>query len=205
METVVVVTVAVNGTTMEATVNVVIIPVKCMMACRVGYDGMSCGGPSRGQCRCGACMCRQGYIGEACECPTDTSTCIQPNHHHQQQQDQQHHQQGPSVCSNKGTCQCGRCRCEDGYKGMFCEDTVYAAGVCEKLRSCVLCQAWRRELISCNHCQVSLHVVESLEPSMTTCVMVNAGCIMKYSYQDHHNNSYTVKLQRNSDCPPQIE
>ncbi|KAG7171784.1 Integrin beta-4-like [Homarus americanus] len=154
------------------------------------YDGMSCGGPSRGQCRCGGCMCRSGYIGEACNCPTQTQICINPG--------------DKNICSNKGTCECGRCHCEDGYKGMYCEDTVYAAGVCEKLKPCVLCKAGMRGSPTCDQCQITVTAVNNLEPSMTTCVMVNSGCILKYSYIAQTSNAYTVLLERNNECPSQI-
>lgn len=151
------------------------------------YDGMTCGGPSRGQCRCGGCVCRNGYAGEACDCPTDTQTCTQPD--------------SGVICSGKGTCECGRCRCGDGHKGMYCEDTVYAASVCEKLKSCVMCKAWNRELPSCAHCQITMTTVESLEPSMTTCVMVNSGCLLQFSYIPQTADAYTVLVPKDSACP----
>ncbi|XP_071512914.1 integrin beta-2-like protein [Panulirus ornatus] len=155
------------------------------------FDGMPCGGPSRGQCRCGGCVCRPGYIGEVCSCPTNIQTCIKPGN--------------DIVCSNQGNCKCGRCECHDGYKGMYCEETVYAAGVCEKLKSCVLCKAWNRELSKCDQCQITVTVVDNLRPSMTTCVMVNSGCILKYSYIPQGSNAYAVLVERNSACPPEID
>ncbi|KAK8719820.1 hypothetical protein OTU49_013757 [Cherax quadricarinatus] len=155
------------------------------------YDGMVCGGPSRGQCRCGGCVCRPGYVGEACNCPTQTQTCILPGNN--------------SICSNKGTCVCGRCSCGDGFKGMYCEDSAYAAGVCEKLKPCVLCKAWKWELSTCDQCQITVTTVDILEPSMTTCVMVNSGCILKYSYSLQVLGIYNVLVERNNECPPQID
>ncbi|XP_068250570.1 integrin beta pat-3-like [Palaemon carinicauda] len=151
------------------------------------YDGMTCGGPSRGQCRCGGCVCRPGYAGDSCDCPTETQTCFSPD--------------SDEICSGKGTCSCGRCRCNDGHKGMYCEDTVYAAGVCEKLKSCVMCRAWNRDLPSCAHCQITVTTVESLEPSMTTCVMVNSGCLLQFSYIPQTADAYTVLVPRDMACP----
>ncbi|XP_045120037.1 integrin beta-7-like [Portunus trituberculatus] len=155
------------------------------------YDGMPCGGHSRGQCRCGKCMCRPDHGGEDCSCPTHTHACISPGDN--------------TVCSNKGVCECGRCRCGDGYKGMYCEDSVYAARVCETLKACVLCKAWGRELAKCEQCQITISIVDMLEPSMTTCVMVNSGCILKYSYVPQAANVYSVLLERNNECPSIIE
>ncbi|KAK7083030.1 hypothetical protein SK128_009241 [Halocaridina rubra] len=151
------------------------------------YDGMPCGGPSRGQCRCGGCVCRNGYNRESCDCPTETQTCIQP---------------GSGVtCSGEGSCECGRCKCGDGHKGMYCEDTVYAASVCEKLKSCVMCRAWNRDLPSCHSCQITVTTVESLEPSMTTCVMVNSGCLLQFSYIPETAESYNVLVPKDMTCP----
>ncbi|XP_042886209.1 uncharacterized protein LOC122262286 isoform X2 [Penaeus japonicus] len=155
------------------------------------YDGMKCGGPSRGQCRCGGCVCRPGYTGEACDCPTDTLGCIGSVN--------------GTICSDQGTCQCGRCRCDDGYKGMYCEDTVYAAGVCEKLKPCVLCKAWNRELLVCADCQITITMVDNLEPAKNTCVMVNSGCLLKYSYIPQGPDAYTVLVPRDMQCPPKSE
>lgn len=151
------------------------------------YDGMTCGGPTRGQCRCGGCICRPGYVGTACDCPTDMQTCMSPD--------------SDGICSGKGTCQCGRCQCSDGHKGMYCQDNVYAAGVCEKLKSCVMCRAWNRDLPSCAQCQITVTTVESLEPSMTTCVMVNSGCLLQFSYIPQTADAYTVLVPRDMVCP----
>ncbi|ROT75678.1 integrin beta 6 [Penaeus vannamei] len=155
------------------------------------YDGMKCGGPTRGQCRCGGCVCRPGYTGEACDCPTDTLGCVGSAN--------------GTICSAQGTCECGRCRCDDGYKGMYCEDTVYAAGVCEKLKPCVLCKAWNRDLLLCADCQITITMVDKLEPAKNTCVMVNSGCILKYSYIPQGPDAYTVLVPRDMQCPPKSE
>lgn len=48
------------------------------------------------------------------------------------------------------------------YKGMYCEDSVYAARVCETLKACVLCKAWGRELTKCDQCQITISVVDML-------------------------------------------
>lgn len=45
---------------------------------------------------------------------------------------------------------------------MYCEDSVYAARVCETLKACVLCKAWGRELTKCDQCQITISVVDML-------------------------------------------
>ncbi|CAL4066399.1 unnamed protein product, partial [Meganyctiphanes norvegica] len=150
------------------------------------YNGMACGGPSRGQCRCSDCVCRPGYVGDACECSTDTSSC------HKDSEDQ--------LCSNQGTCECGTCKCNDGYQGLYCEDNVYDAGVCERLKPCVLCKAWNKEIPQCVECQVTLSMVDSLEPGMKTCVMVSKGCLLQYSYNAEPGGAYSVQVPKNMTC-----
>jgi formylglycine-generating enzyme required for sulfatase activity len=61
-------------------------------------DGIECG--EHGYCRYGACICRDGYIGEFCDEP------------------------GPCVgmdCGAHGTCVEGLCACDAGYEGESCE------------------------------------------------------------------------------------
>lgn len=48
------------------------------------------------------------------------------------------------------------------FKGMYCEDSVYAARVCETLKACVLCKAWGRELAKCEQCQITISIVDML-------------------------------------------
>uniref|UniRef100_H3BBJ6 Integrin beta-like protein 1 n=2 Tax=Latimeria chalumnae TaxID=7897 RepID=H3BBJ6_LATCH len=72
-----------------------------------------------GKCDCGKCTCDEGWFGEACQYPEvcdltrkkSREMCRDP--------------QGV-ICSNTGTCHCGRCMCEnpDGDRlvyGKYCE------------------------------------------------------------------------------------
>ena len=45
------------------------------------YNGEICGGPERGQCDCGSCVCEKGWTGIACgkECQKSTDQCYDPN------------------------------------------------------------------------------------------------------------------------------
>ena len=36
----------------------------------------------------------------------------------------------------RGSCNCGRCDCESGFEGQFCQRSVYQS-TCEKLEPCI--------------------------------------------------------------------
>ncbi|KAB7495842.1 Integrin beta-4 [Armadillidium nasatum] len=128
---------------------------------------MLCGGSSRGQCRCSACICRPGYSGDSCECSLSTLECQKAN---------------GEVCSGKGKCVCNRCHCDESYAGKYCEESIYSASICERLKPCVLCMAYGKKYPSCEQCNIKVQMVDDLESSRATCFMINLGCILKYSY-----------------------
>lgn len=45
-----------------------------------------------------------------------------------------------STCNDKGTCDCGVCKCEDGYWGPTCEECATCPSPCEVFRHCVGCK-----------------------------------------------------------------
>lgn len=55
---------------------------------------MECGGPTRGLCSCGTCLCMPGYTGSNCLCSLDKETCIAPG--------------DKEECSGHGYCNCGK-------------------------------------------------------------------------------------------------
>ncbi|CAB4014077.1 Hypothetical predicted protein, partial [Paramuricea clavata] len=70
---------------------------------------------SQGECNCGECQCKDGYIGSNCgeidcafkpQCLTDVEGGGQVN------------------CSGHGTCDCGKCKCESFYEGTRCEQCL---------------------------------------------------------------------------------
>uniref|UniRef100_A0A4W6F0B7 Integrin beta n=1 Tax=Lates calcarifer TaxID=8187 RepID=A0A4W6F0B7_LATCA len=69
------------------------------------HKGILCSG--HGECHCGECKCHAGYIGDNCNCSTETSSCISDD---------------GQMCSGRGNCVCGRCQCtEPGAFGDTCE------------------------------------------------------------------------------------
>ncbi|CAE1301376.1 ITGB1 [Acanthosepion pharaonis] len=43
------------------------------------FNKMLCGGPTRGVCKCGKCICHPEYTGTNCNCPTSYTTCLTKN------------------------------------------------------------------------------------------------------------------------------
>lgn len=73
-----------------------------------------------GECHCGECKCHAGYIGDNCNCSTETGSCMSSD---------------GQMCSGRGTCVCGRCQCtEPGAFGETCEKCPTCPGVCSTKR-----------------------------------------------------------------------
>lgn len=73
-----------------------------------------------GECHCGECKCHAGYIGDNCNCSTETDSCVSSD---------------GQMCSGRGACVCGRCQCtEPGAFGETCEKCPTCPGVCSTKR-----------------------------------------------------------------------
>lgn len=69
-----------------------------------------------GECHCGECKCHAGYIGDNCNCSTDTSSCVSDD---------------GKICSGRGSCVCGHCQCtEPGAFGDTCEKCPTCPDAC---------------------------------------------------------------------------
>eukprot|EP00128_Syssomonas_multiformis_P006912 Colp12_sorted_trinity150504_noHs@24197 len=61
--------------------------------------GQACNG--NGRCACGKCICKEGFTGDFCDCPTGAFCPVDLLTN--------------QVCSGHGTCSCGSCKCDAGY------------------------------------------------------------------------------------------
>lgn len=76
--------------------------------------------PGHGECHCGECKCHAGYVGDNCNCSTETSSCISDD---------------GRMCSGRGSCACGRCQCtEPGSFGETCEKCPTCPDACATKR-----------------------------------------------------------------------
>lgn len=111
--------------------------------CFPGYQGPYCECPECGDdcdplladCVCGNCQCKYGWSKEnRCrKCLDDGSTegCVAPN---------------GEVCSGRGQCECGECKCFPETRGKFCEINSNTENkLCAFYEPCVICLIERQE------------------------------------------------------------
>ncbi|XP_071541233.1 integrin beta-PS isoform X2 [Panulirus ornatus] len=102
-----------------------------------------------GTYQCGVCECDPNFLGNNCECGVhtqwgtgnfDDSTCRETN--------------TSAICSGRGTCTCGQCKCKDREEpdevvdGKFCECTNF---LCNRYNSS-LCSGPDQGTCVCNKC-----------------------------------------------------
>ncbi|XP_062855505.1 integrin beta-4 isoform X2 [Trichomycterus rosablanca] len=163
------------------------------------YGGFLCN--DRGSCYMGRCVCENGWTGDACECPVSNVTCLDNN---------------GGLCNGHGVCKCGRCECE--YSGLelgaTCEANFQARlGLCESMRSCVQCQAWKTGDMKgekCNECPFKITMVDELkekEEVIEACEYRDEEDDCTYYYTvnyppDLTDKVHEVQVRKKKDCPP---
>ncbi|XP_015269964.1 PREDICTED: integrin beta-4 isoform X3 [Gekko japonicus] len=169
------------------------------------YDNFQCPRTSgflcndRGRCYMGQCVCENGWQGPGCECRTSNETCLTSN---------------GMICNGRGICECGRCICENPslFVGPTCE-VSYSLGfqhVCEEIRSCVQCKAWRtgeKKGQNCTGCPFDIKKVDELTKDgevKTTCSFRDEedDCIYRFTEENPEiKGNRTVLVQNKKECP----
>uniref|UniRef100_A0A6P7G622 Integrin beta n=1 Tax=Diabrotica virgifera virgifera TaxID=50390 RepID=A0A6P7G622_DIAVI len=99
----------------------------CQYECpfkRIGPELIICGGPSKGYCHNGICMCQDGFAGEDCTCSESESECSFD---------------GAVLCNEQGECKCNKCNCNQGYTGKYCEKNT------QKQKN-IICEAYNKDV-----------------------------------------------------------
>ncbi|XP_041363436.1 integrin beta-1-B-like [Gigantopelta aegis] len=91
------------------------------------FQGQLCGGPTRGRCECGTCICNEGYDGSGCSFQLPPQSCKAEN---------------GRTCNDRGVCTDGVCRCFPPYWGPTCEDCSWCYRRCWLLEKCAECLAF---------------------------------------------------------------
>ncbi|CAE1243404.1 unnamed protein product [Acanthosepion pharaonis] len=121
------------------------------------YNGELCGGVERGTCHCGKCTCRENFTGSDCSISMSDDKCRSSNGGLPWNLTRYCIESGKTeVCSNRGKCVQGSCRCEQShhgngtyYTGRYCECDDYA---CELFNGEV-CGGRERGICSCGKCR----------------------------------------------------
>ncbi|KAI4879453.1 hypothetical protein NFI96_022890 [Prochilodus magdalenae] len=70
---------------------------------------------TEGTLSCGVCSCKEGYLGQRCEC----------EHHDKMNSThailEKCRLKDSQVCSGHGNCECGKCSCSGQFSGQYCE------------------------------------------------------------------------------------
>lgn len=157
------------------------------------HKGILCSG--HGECHCGECKCHAGYIGDNCNCSTETASCVSDD---------------GKICSGRGSCVCGRCQCtEPGAFGDTCEKCPTCPDACGTKRECIECRLFNTGRLADNQtcqrmCKDEITTVETLktdDPNAVQCVYKTENdCVMKFTYSEHANGQSVLTALKEPEC-----
>ncbi|XP_036966887.1 integrin beta-5 isoform X1 [Acanthopagrus latus] len=157
------------------------------------HKGVLCSG--HGECHCGECKCHAGYVGDNCNCSTETSPCISDD---------------GKMCSGRGNCVCGRCQCtEPGAFGDTCEKCPTCPDACGTKRECIECRLFNSGRLADNQtcqrlCKDEIITVENLktdDPGAVLCLYkTDNDCVMKFTYSEHASGQSILTALKEPEC-----
>ncbi|KAM6986303.1 integrin beta-5 [Aplochiton taeniatus] len=157
------------------------------------HKGILCSG--HGECHCGECKCHAGYIGDNCNCSTETSSCVSDD---------------GQMCSGRGSCVCGRCQCtEPGAFGDTCEKCPTCPDACGTKRECIECRLFESGRLADNQtcqrlCKDKIITVEKLDTEDSNAVLclykTENDCVMKFTYSEHANGQSVLAALKEPEC-----
>uniref|UniRef100_A0A452IL53 Integrin beta n=1 Tax=Gopherus agassizii TaxID=38772 RepID=A0A452IL53_9SAUR len=157
------------------------------------YKGVLCSG--HGDCHCGECKCHAGYIGDNCNCSTETNRCISND---------------SQMCSGRGNCVCGKCQCtEPGAFGETCEKCPTCPGACSTKRDCIECMLHNSGGLADNqtcpkHCKdeiiTRVDVLKTDDQHSVLCVYPVNDCVMKFTYSELPSGKSNLTVLKKPEC-----
>ncbi|XP_070693758.1 integrin beta-5 [Pempheris klunzingeri] len=157
------------------------------------HKGILCSG--HGECHCGECKCHAGYIGDNCNCSTETTSCISDD---------------GQMCSGRGSCVCGRCQCtEPGAFGDTCEKCPTCPDACGTKRECIECRLFNSGRLADNQtcqrlCKDEIITMETLKTEDTGAVLclykTDNDCVMKFTYSEHASGRSILTALKEPEC-----
>uniref|UniRef100_A0A8D2M9M3 Integrin beta n=1 Tax=Zonotrichia albicollis TaxID=44394 RepID=A0A8D2M9M3_ZONAL len=155
------------------------------------YKGVLCSG--HGECHCGECKCHAGFIGDNCNCSTETDSCVSSD---------------GQMCSGRGACVCGRCQCtEPGAFGETCEKCPTCPGVCSTKRDCIECKLFNSGRLADNqtcqkHCKDEIITTVDVldDPNAILCAYPVNNCVMKFTYMELPSGKSNLTVLKEPAC-----
>ncbi|XP_028399504.1 integrin beta-2-like isoform X1 [Dendronephthya gigantea] len=163
-------------------------------------NNMPCGGPERGECKCGKCKCKEGFINTNCgdiDCSKRLPNCLTVK------------DGGVQVnCSGHGSCECGVCKCDPFYQGRHCDECPSCAGRCGDFKTCVLCKVFGvtpSNATLCENCPQmdrvqTLANLRELKLPAECQETDDDGCTYYYTYENKGNKTIVYAVE-SKDCP----
>ncbi|XP_043930863.1 integrin beta-5 [Protopterus annectens] len=160
------------------------------------HKGILCSG--HGDCHCGECKCHASYIGDNCNCTTETDSCLADD---------------GQMCSGRGNCVCGKCQCNDpGAFGDTCEKCPTCPDACGMKRECIECRLFhsgRYDNQTCQRlCKDDIITVDKLKTDDQDAVLclykTENDCVMRFTYSEHSSGKSILAALKEPDCgkPP---
>ncbi|KAJ3591799.1 hypothetical protein NHX12_006931 [Muraenolepis orangiensis] len=142
------------------------------------HKGVLCAG--HGECHCGECKCHASYIGDNCNCSTETSTCVAAD---------------GQLCSGRGRCVCGSCQCtEPGAFGDTCEKCPTCPDACGTKRECIECRLFNSGRLADNQTYTE-------DSAGVLCqYKTENDCVMKFTYSEHANGKSILTALKEPEC-----
>ncbi|XP_077946699.1 integrin beta-5 [Gasterosteus aculeatus] len=156
------------------------------------HKGVLCSG--HGECHCGQCKCHAGYVGDNCNCSTETAPCVADD---------------GQMCSGRGACVCGRCQCaEPGAFGDTCEKCPTCPDACGTKRECIECRLFSAGRLADNQtcqrlCKDEIITAEALteDPGAVLCLYkTDDDCVMKFTYSEHASGRSILTALSEPEC-----
>nr|XP_033801508.1 integrin beta-5 [Geotrypetes seraphini] len=158
------------------------------------YKGVLCSG--HGECVCGECKCHAGFIGDNCNCSTETDRCISGD---------------GQMCSGKGSCVCGSCQCtHPGAFGETCEKCPTCPDACTSKRDCIECRLFNSGRLADNHtcqklCKDEIITVDDLgtddQDSTVLCIYkTDSDCVMRFTYSEDVSGKSVLTALKEPEC-----
>ncbi|KAK7872459.1 hypothetical protein R5R35_014253 [Gryllus longicercus] len=168
----------------------------------VRFEGKICGGPERGHCDCGKCICNPGWKNEDCSCRDTVHTCRSLEN-------------PKELCSGAGDCHCGSCKCHKGHSGQFCEDCMTCPdGRCKSIARCVEYLAYNIEEYDKELCDPKNITIVERKKHIKEDERVgrekfcrhpdDSGCSFVFTYEEF-DTGFIIVVEEEKQCPAAVD